>query len=61
MKVRLGYVSITNALDYTTSSTITYSNYVKINNKEEKIDDIIISNLTALEKIMIYNKDLIQK
>lgn len=55
MKVRLGYVSITNALDYTTSSTITYSNYIKINNKEEKIDDIIISNLTALEKIMIYN------
>ena len=55
MKVRLGYVSITNALDYTTSRTITYSNYVKINNKDEKIDDIIISNLTALEKIMIYN------
>lgn len=55
MKIRLGYVSISNALQLTTSSTITYSNYLKIYDKEEKIDKIIKLNLYALNEIIKYN------
>lgn len=55
MKIRLGYVSISNALQLTTSSTITYSNYLKIDDKEEKIDKIIKLNLYALNEIIKYN------
>ena len=36
MIVRLGYVAITNSLDLTTSSTITYTNFQK-NNDYEKL------------------------
>ena len=54
MKIQLGYVALSKSLDITTSKTITYTNYKKdfdIN----KIDNIIIENLTNLEKIIDYN------
>lgn len=57
MIIRLGYVAISKALnDITTSSTYTYTNYLKDENRNEKLDNIIKSNLNNLEKIMIYNK-----
>lgn len=55
LKIRLGYVSITNALNETASSTITYSNYQKIENKYEKLDELVVSNLKSLKEIINYN------
>ncbi len=55
MKIRLGYVSISKALNITPSSTITYTNYKKCTNKMEKLDSIIKSNLENLKEIIIYN------
>lgn len=57
MKIRLGYVAISKTLsNITTSSTLTYSNYSKLDNKNEVLDKIIKSNLEALNEILIYNK-----
>ena len=56
MIIRLGYVAISKALEnITSSSTVTYTNYQKIENKEEKLDSIIKSNLEDLIKILNYN------
>lgn len=56
MIIRLGYVAISKALEnITSSSTVTYTNYQKIENKEEKLDSIIKSNLENLIKILNYN------
>lgn len=55
MIIRLGYVAISKALDITSSGTITYTNYLKEENKNEKLDKIIKSNLENLEKILNYN------
>lgn len=55
MNVRLGYVSISNAVGLTTSSTITYSSYINLKNKNEKINEVIKSNLHALDEIIEYN------
>ncbi len=56
MKIRLGYVSISKALNnITPSSTFTYTNYLKCENKEEKLDSIIKSNLLDLKELIIYN------
>ena len=56
MIVRLGYVAISKALDnITSSSTVTYTNYQKIENKNEKLDSVIKSNLEDLIKILNYN------
>lgn len=55
MKIRLGYVSISKALDETSSHNISYTNYLKIENKKQKIEDIIIKNLESLENIIDYN------
>ena len=55
MKIRLGYVAISNALDkVTSSSTMTYTNFKKDNNFD-KLDNIIKSNLEDLIKILNYN------
>lgn len=57
MKIRLGYACISNTLNITSSSTMTYSYYNK-NNKEfinKKLDKIIISNFEALKEILNYN------
>lgn len=55
MNYRLGYVSISKTLNITTSHTITYTNYEKEKNKEEKLNEIITQNLNNLEQILIYN------
>lgn len=56
MKVRLGYVAISKAMeDTTTSSTITYTNYVNKNYTIDKLLEITKNNLDSLEKIIMYN------
>lgn len=54
MKVRLGYVAISNCIGVTSSSPFTYSEYLRDGNVD-KLDDVIISNLEALENIIDYN------
>lgn len=54
MKVRLGYASICNGINYTSSSPFTYSEYIK-NKDMKKLDNVIISNLEALNNIIDYN------
>lgn len=55
MKVRLGYVAISKALDITASSTITYTNYVNKGYDTKKLLEITKNNINALKEIMIYN------
>ena len=52
MKIRLGYVAITKALDITTSSTITYTQFEKENEPFDKLYTIITNNLDALKEIL---------
>ncbi len=56
MKIRLGYACLTKTLDkVTSSSSLSYTNYNKIENREEKLHLTILSNLNDLEKIIDYN------
>ena len=58
MKIRLGYVAISKSLnDVTTSSALTFTNYEKLSNevRNEKLEQVVISNFEDLEKILIYN------
>lgn len=55
MKIRLGYVSLSKALDETSSHTLSYTNFLKNENGLEKIDSIINLNLESLEQIIDYN------
>ena len=56
MKVRLGYVALSKALDdVTTSSTITYTNYINKNYNTSKLLEITKNNLDSLYKIIKYN------
>lgn len=55
MIIKLGYVSISKALDVTTSHTISYTNYLKEKDKKQKLDEIIKMNLKSLNKIIDYN------
>ncbi len=56
MKIRLGYVALSKAMDnVTTSSTVTYTNYLNKNYTVDKLLDITKSNLKNLKEIMIYN------
>jgi len=55
MKIRLGYVAISLTLNITTSKTITYTNYKKIKNKDEKLDNLIRQNFKSLKEILKYN------
>lgn len=55
MKIRLGYACLSKTLDITSSSTYTYTNYLKDENNLEKLDSVITSNLLDLEKILDYN------
>lgn len=56
MKVRLGYVAVSKSLDgITSSSTLNYTNYLKTEDKVKKLNDVILSNLEDLEKIIYYN------
>lgn len=60
MKVRLGYVAISNVLGkkVTSSSTVTFANYNKIlleEKKIEKLKTVALSNLNDLQQILKYN------
>lgn len=55
MKIRLGYVAISKALNVTTSSTITYTNYERLNYTVDNLLETLKNNLEALEKIIEYN------
>lgn len=56
MKVRLGYVALSKALDdVTTSSTITYTNYINKNYNTSKLLEITKNNLDFLYEIIKYN------
>lgn len=59
MKVRLGYVAIAlNLPKVTSSSTVTYSRYSKINTEADKLNklkEVTRSNIYDLEKILNYN------
>lgn len=56
MKVRLGYVALYKALDdVTTSSTITYTNYINKNYNTSKLLEITKNNLDSLYEIIKYN------
>lgn len=56
MKVRLGYVALSKSLDdVTTSSTITYTNYINKNYNTSKLLEITKNNLDSLYEIIKYN------
>ncbi|MFL1469835.1 UV DNA damage repair endonuclease UvsE [Paraclostridium bifermentans] len=59
MKVRLGYVAIAlNLPKVTSSSTVTYSRYSKMNTEADKLNklkEVTRSNIYDLEKILNYN------
>jgi len=56
MKVRLGYVALSKALDnVTTSSTITYTNYINKNYNTSKLLETTKNNLDSLYEIIKYN------
>ena len=60
MKIRLGYVAISNVLGkkVTSSSNVTFTNYKKILSEEkrlEKLRTVALSNLVALQEIIKYN------
>ena len=54
MMIHLGYVSISQTLNITSSKTITYTEFNKYNDYD-KLNKIIIDNLTNLDKIIDYN------
>lgn len=54
MRVRLGYACICNAVNETSSSPYTYSEYLDKHNLD-KLDSVIVSNLKGLNKIIDYN------
>ena len=55
MKIRLGYVSLSKALEETSSHTLSYTQFLKEVNASEKLDKLITTNLESLEKIIDYN------
>lgn len=54
MKIRLGYVAISKALDVTSSSNITFTCFKK-SDDFKKLDEVIKSNLEDLIEILNYN------
>jgi len=60
MRIRLGYVAIAlNLGKVTSSSTLTYSRYLKMKEEDrlKKLKEITYSNIQSLEKILKYNID----
>lgn len=55
MKIRLGYVGLSNTLNLTSSKTVTYTNFKKNSENLLIIDNIIKENLNNLKNILIYN------
>ena len=55
MKIKLGYVALSKTLDITTSSTITYTNFIYEFEPYDKLNNIIDNNLDSLIEILNYN------
>ena len=57
MIIRLGYACLSKTIDITTSRTISYTNYLKLNEEEKykKLDELIKSNLNSLNVLIDYN------
>ena len=56
MIIRLGYACVSETLSgVTSSSCYTYTSYINDNNSDIKLNNIIISNLEDLEKLIDYN------
>lgn len=60
MKVRLGYVAISKCIEnkVTSSSTVTFTNYNKIESQEKKLEKlkiVALSNLNGLQELLKYN------
>lgn len=56
MKIRLGYVAITKTLEnITSSSSLSYTIYKDLPNKNERLYQVILSNLKDLREIILYN------
>ena len=55
MKIRLGYVALSKTINITTSSTITYTNFINEFEPYNKLNDIIDNNLDSLIEILNYN------
>ena len=57
MIIRLGYACLSKTIDITTSRTISYTNYLKLSEKEKykKLDELIKSNLISLNTLIDYN------
>ena len=55
MKIVLGYVSLSKALNITPSSTMTYTNFEKENYPVDKLINITKKNLESLKEITTYN------
>lgn len=55
MKIRLGYACISKTIEETSSSTYSYTNYLKDEHHTKKLESVIISNLIDLGKIIDYN------
>lgn len=54
MLIRLGYACISETLAVTSSSSYTYTQFCK-DEDDTKLDQVIRSNLEALEQILVYN------
>lgn len=58
MKIRLGYACISVAINETSSSSLTYTNFQKLQDKGyDKLNQVILSNFKSLEEILKYNLD----
>ena len=56
MKIRLGYACVPVTIDETSSHSLTYTNYKRLGVlANKKLDQIIKSNFSSLEKILKYN------
>lgn len=58
MIIRLGYACLSKTIDVTSSKTISYTNYLKLNDKnkqKDKLNELITSNLDSLDKLIDYN------
>ena len=55
MKIRLGFVALSKTLDITTSSTITYTNFINESEPYDKLNNIINNNLNSLINLLNYN------
>ena len=55
MKIRLGYVAISKCFE-SSFKTINYTNYLKYEDRDKRLDEIIKYNLNHLLEILKYNK-----